>query len=213
MIILSKVILQPRRLPLSRRQTMHVLNVLRLVSPAVVLPFALSLFTPPPAAPIELPGIRPIVTQRIIPRRLFILLLLTVVSTSYLADGAVFVAQTTIQKEWLGQTGTAWAVYSLANVVLWAGTSVLVSWKNAFGRNGLLLQALSGWVSECIILGFQARDVAHGECPGAKRSILSDDVLLLQPTDRQSISSCISFSSPSGLSSFPFFYGLFPPRS
>jgi hypothetical protein len=142
---------------------MYVLNVLRLVSPAAVLPFALSLLTPPPTVPIELPGIRPIVTQRIIPRRLFILLLLTVVSTSYFADGAVFVAQTTIQKEWLGQTGTAWAVYSLANVVLWAGTSVLVSWKSAYGRNGLVLQAMVGWVMECIVLGFQARDVAHSE--------------------------------------------------
>lgn len=192
---------------------MYVLNVLRLVSPAVVLPFALSLFTPPPAAPIELPGIRPIVTQRVIPRRLFILLLLIVVSTSYLADGAVFVAQSTIQKEWLGQTGTAWAVYSLANVVLWAGTSVLVSWKSAFGRNGLALQALLGWVLECIILGFQARDVAHSEYPSAKPANLSDDVLLLQPTDRQSTSSCMSSLSPSGSSSFPSFYGPSPLRS
>ncbi|KAJ9099033.1 hypothetical protein QFC20_005791 [Naganishia adeliensis] len=140
---------------------MYVLNILRLLSPAVVLPLSLSLLTPRPPPPSELPGIRPIVTQRIIPRRLFILLLLCLINSTYLVDGAVFVAQTCLEKEWLGDTSTAWTVYSWGNVVVWAGTSVLVIWKSGYDRNGLVLQTLAGMVLECVILGFQARDVAH----------------------------------------------------
>lgn len=142
---------------------MYVLNILRLLSPAVVLPLSLSLFSAPPPPPSELPGIRPIVKQRIIPRRLFILLLLCLISSTYLVDGAVFVVQTCLEKEWLGETGTAWTVYSLGNVVVWAGTSVLVSWKSGYARNGLVLQALVGMIMECVILGFQGRDVAHSK--------------------------------------------------
>lgn len=142
---------------------MYVLNILRLLSPVVVLPLSLSLLTPPSPPPTELPGIRPIVTQRIIPRRLFILLLLCIISSLYLVDGAVFVVQTCLEKEWLGDTSTAWTVYSWGNVVVWAGTSVLVSWKSGYDRNGLVLLTLAGMIMECMILGFQARDVAHSK--------------------------------------------------
>lgn len=47
--------------------------------------------------------------------------------------------------------------------MVWAGTSVLVIWKSGYDRNGLVLQTLAGMVLECVILGFQARDVAHSE--------------------------------------------------
>lgn len=149
--------------PCAPPATMYVLNILRLLSPVVVLPLSLSLLTAPPPPPSELPGIRPIVTQRIIPRRLFILLLLCTISSLYLVDGAVFVVQTCLEKEWLGDTSTAWTVYSWGNVVVWAGTSVLVIWRSGYDRNGLVLQTLVGMAMECVILGFQARDVAHSK--------------------------------------------------
>lgn len=141
---------------------LDTLSIVRLVSPAVVLPAVVSLYTVP-SQPIQLPGIRPIVTQRITPRKTLILTLLSLISLSYFADGAVFVAEAVITGLWDQARGTSWAVYTLGNLILWSVAAILVVARNGYTRRGLPVATCIALTVEIVYLIFSAIRMGHGE--------------------------------------------------
>lgn len=97
------------------------LTILHFLSPLIVLPPLFSLLTSPTKLHDELPGIRPIITQRITPRTTLILFLLSAITLTYALNGVVFVAQAMIRGLWGDVQGAGWTVYALGNVMVWAG--------------------------------------------------------------------------------------------
>lgn len=142
---------------------MDALTIQHFLSPTLLLPAFLTLALAPVRTQPELPGIRPIVVQRVIPRSQGILLLLLTISTSYALDGAIQVARSAIIGQWHGLAGTGWAVYAVGNVLVWGGSGVAVSARQRYGGTVLMLLVLIAWVEECVALGLVAKSVKDGE--------------------------------------------------
>jgi hypothetical protein len=142
---------------------MDALTIQHFLSPTLLLPAFLTLALAPVRTQPELPGIRPIVVQRVIPRSQGILLLLLTISTSYALDGAIQVARSAITGQWHGLAGTGWAVYAVGNVLVWGGSGVAVSARQRYGGTVLMLLVLIAWVEECVALGLVAKSVKDGE--------------------------------------------------
>ena len=132
------------------------LTMLHFISPLAVLPGFASLLTPPPAPMEQPPGIRPIVTPRVSPRRSLILGLISAIGFTYFGDGVVFVAQAVITGLWDEIKGASWATYALGNVFLWSFAAVIVIARNGYMRKGLITAATFAMVVEIVVLVFSA---------------------------------------------------------
>jgi hypothetical protein len=139
------------------------LTILHLVSPLVVLPGFASLLTPPPSPLQQPPGVRPIVTPRINPRRTLILALISAIGFTYFGDGATFVARAVLTGLWDEIKGASWAAYAMGNVFLWMTAAVLVIARNGYMRKGLMVATTFASIVEIAILVFSAIDMAKRE--------------------------------------------------
>ena len=136
------------------------LTILHFVSPLVVLPGFASLLTPPPSPLEQPPGVRPIVTPRINPRRTLILALISATGFTYFGDGATFVARAVLTGLWDEIKGASWAAYAMGNVFLWMTAAVTVISRNGYMRKGLMVATTFASIVEIVILVFSAIDMA-----------------------------------------------------
>ena len=139
------------------------LTVLHFASPLVVLPGFASLFFCAPAPLEQPPGIRPIVTPRVNPRRTLILGLISAIGFTYFGDGATFVARAVVSGLWDEIKGASWAAYAMGNVFLWMTAAVLVIARNGYMRKGLVVATTFAFFTEVAILVLSAINMAKRE--------------------------------------------------
>jgi hypothetical protein len=139
------------------------LTILHFVSPLVVVPGFALLLTPAPAPLKQPPGIRPIVTPRVNPRRTLILALISAIGFTYFGDGAIFVARAVLTGLWDEIKGASWAAYAMGNVFLWMTAAVLVIARNGYMRKGLVVATTFAFILEVTILVFSAINMAKRE--------------------------------------------------
>lgn len=151
------------------------IDVVQILSPALVLLVALSLlFVRPlaaqPASPS--PVVSVVVASRI-PRRTPILLLLSLISATYFLDGLSFVFFTVFTKQPLHFAASE--ASAITGVLAFSGLAILGAWKELQGVKVWLLKrihnviavALTLDVTLLILIGFYIRQVRAGECLGA----------------------------------------------
>jgi hypothetical protein len=138
------------------------LSLTHLISPLLALPPILSLLSTPKihSKAESIPGITPIITERIVPRKTLILTLLSALIFTFFLDGAVFVAQAVITQRWDQTEGLGWMSYTLGNVVVWSLGAVLVIIRDGYRRIGLIGLVLITFASEIVLLVLSAITVS-----------------------------------------------------
>ena len=105
--------------------------VLRILSPALVFLFTLSLFaarTPSPSSPSSITSV--VVATRV-PRRAPILSLLSLCALTFLLDGLTFVVYAVLDKRWPQNSGIE--INSVIGLAAFAGLAALGTWKDVNG--------------------------------------------------------------------------------
>ncbi len=151
----------------------HPIHILHYLSPLLILAPTLTLFRPPSPPPPELPGVRPIVTKHVIPRCSLILIVLSLLAASYLADGLTFVVSVVVTKQWDADVplsgrgdGWAWVIYTAGGFVLWSTIAVLCAALNVYEKDGIVVAATFGLVSEVVLLVLLVLDFTRSEWKG-----------------------------------------------
>ncbi|KAK2467807.1 hypothetical protein APHAL10511_000102 [Amanita phalloides] len=115
---------------LSLRVALPIL-VLRILSPALVLLAALSLFFSQPLHHSSNSHITSVVVATRVPRRALILSALSLVAFTYFLDGITFAVYAVLDKSW--PRGTGIDISAVVGLVAFAGTAALGSWKDIHG--------------------------------------------------------------------------------
>ncbi|KDR75386.1 hypothetical protein GALMADRAFT_552695 [Galerina marginata CBS 339.88] len=105
--------------------------VARVLSPAVVLLSALSLFSSHSQPPNSPSPITPVVVATAVPRRALILTFLTLIAFTYLFDGLSFVVFALIDHEWPRHSGIP--INTITGVIAFSGLAALGTWKDVHG--------------------------------------------------------------------------------
>jgi hypothetical protein len=105
--------------------------VLRVLSPAFVFIAAVSLFFSHAPSPTSPSSITSVVVANTVPRRASILLLLTLLSFTFLLDGLAFVVYTLIDKQWPHHTGIP--INTVIGLAAFSGLAALGAWKDIHG--------------------------------------------------------------------------------
>ncbi len=163
------------------------LLVLRVLSPALVLFTAISLFTAQPPPPEPSPITSVVVATRV-PRRGLILFCLSLSSFTYLFDGLAFVIYAVINKYWPSRTGID--INSLIGLVAFSGLAALGSWKDVKGVEVWSLKRVKVAILFSLILDV-AQAVIYGE------SMPKDRACTFFFCSRQGLARCINRSPPS----------------
>lgn len=105
--------------------------VLRVLSPAFVFIAAVSLFFSHAPSPTSPSPITSVIVANTVPRRASILLLLTLLSFTFLLDGLAFVVYTLIDKQWPHHTGIP--INTVVGLAAFSGLAALGAWKDIHG--------------------------------------------------------------------------------
>lgn len=123
--------------------------IIRIISPTIVLLSTTSLlFTHPPNPPTPSPITSVVVATRL-PRRAFILSLLSLSALSFLLDGLTFVIYAVLDKYW--PLNSAIEINSLLGLTAFAGLAALGTWKDIQGVDVWFLKRIKLVIA--IVLG------------------------------------------------------------
>ena len=187
--------------------------IIRVISPTFVLLSTLSLFFYHPPSPSTPSPITSVVVATHVPRRSFILALLSLSALSFLLDGLTFVIYTVLDKSW--PRNSAIPINSLLGLTAFAGLAALGSWKDIQGVDVWFLKrikvaittALGLDIALVVLLGISMQVIPNCK---ASRQIHYLFVSFISP-DHSTISYPNQVITPPRLSRFPRLTSWTPP--
>jgi hypothetical protein len=124
--------------------------IIRVLSPTLVLLSSISLFFNHPQSPPSPSPITSVVIATRVPRRAFILILLSLSALSFLLDGLTFVLYVVLDKYWPPNSGIEFN--ALLGLTAFASLAVLGSWKDIQGVDVWFLKRIKSVIAAALVL-------------------------------------------------------------
>jgi hypothetical protein len=142
--------------------------VIRVLSPALVFLTTCSLIFTHPPAPSSPSLITPVVVATRVPRRAFIITLLSFSALTYLLDGLTLAVYAVLDKKWPRHSGLE--INSILGLVAFAGMAALGAWKEVQGVEVWSLKRVKAAVATTlgldialfVLLGFSSHVLNNG---------------------------------------------------
>lgn len=119
--------------------------IIRVISPTLVLLSTFSLFFTHPPLPSTPSPITSVVVATRVPRRAFVLSLLSLLALSFLLDGLTFVLYAVLDKSWPRNSGIEFN--AVLGLTAFAGLAALGSWKDIQGVDVWFLRRIKAVIA------------------------------------------------------------------